>query len=262
MILQLLRSLAASLAGGAASLRVLLTLNLPEPELETQLQAQDWPFVLELVRNQEPLGFGANHNQAFKRAACDWFVVINPDIVWPTSGGAVWGWSESQRWPASVGMLCPVQLDIQGRLQDYARDLMTPWGQMWRVACRLSSRLLKAGGYVKARRYGDLEDAAWVNGACMIFRAEVFRSLNGFDERYFMYCEDVDICLRLKLMGYSIADAGFSVVHDAQRNTLADGRHLRWHIRSLLRLWLSSAFWRYVVRGTPRVAKDASSSVT
>ncbi len=76
----------------------------------------------------------------------------------------------------------------------------------------------------------------------MAFKSTVFRELGGFDERYFMYCEDVDICLRMQLAGYSLARADATVIHHTQRQTLKNLKHLAWHIRSLLRLWNSAAY--------------------
>lgn len=246
LVMKLLHSLEASLAEKKVQVRVLLTLNLPEPKLEELITEHAWSFELLVIRNPKPMGFGANHNQAFLQSVGDWFAVINPDILWPSEGGVSWTWLEIDQWEATVGMLCPVQVDAVGRLQDYARELTTPWGLGWRVLRRLASRCLGRSGYVPAKSYAQLEQAAWVNGACMIFKSNVFAALQGFDKRYFMYCEDVDICLRMQQQGYRIADAGFSVIHDAQRNTLGDTRHLRWHVSSLLQLWCSSAFWGFV----------------
>ena len=79
----------------------------------------------------------------------------------------------------------------------------------------------------------------------MAFNSAVFRSLGGFDERYYMYCEDVDICLRLQLAGFGLSPANATVVHHAQRQTTKSLRHLAWHVRSLLRLWNSPTYKAY-----------------
>lgn len=94
----------------------------------------------------------------------------------------------------------------------------------------------------------SVEQADWVNGACLFFRSEAFSELKGFDERYFMYCEDTDICLRLQLAGWSMQGADWAVMHDARRNTGRSLRHLGWHLRSLWRLWASDSFWDFVRR--------------
>lgn len=84
----------------------------------------------------------------------------------------------------------------------------------------------------------------WVNAACLVLPSVVWRSLNGFDERYFMYCEDVDLCLRLRLRGLLLVRAPIRVIHIGQRASARSWRHLSWHIRSLWRLWRSPVYAR------------------
>jgi GT2 family glycosyltransferase len=134
-----------------------------------------------------------------------------------------------------------LQLDADGRRQDFTRALMTPWGLLGRVWRRWR-------GVAPSGVAASVAEADWVNGACMFFRAQAFAQVKGFDERYFMYCEDADICLRLQLAGWSMQGVDWAVVHDARRNTGRSWRHLAWHLRSMLRMWLSGAFWRFVMR--------------
>lgn len=241
LVTKALDSLAHSLSGISLTVRVLLTLNLPEPDLERSLQAKDWPFALEFIRNLAPLGFGANHNQAFARCNARWFAVVNPDIFWPAGDTSFWDAFVQDTWPTRAGVVCPLQCDVDGRLQDFARELITPWGLFVRVWNRWR-------GFPPSGVAVSVEQADWVNGACMFFRAQVFAELRGFDERYFMYCEDADICLRLQMAGWSMQGTDWAVVHDARRNTGRSWRHLYWHLRSLWRLWTSVAFWQFVRR--------------
>jgi GT2 family glycosyltransferase len=249
LVEQALQSLATSLPGSALQVRVLLTLNLPEPDLERSLQSRDWPFVLEFIRNPAPLGFGANHNQAFALCRSPWFAVVNPDVFWPAGDVSFWQ-SLAQSNPSRtgfsaygerVGLVCPLQLDTDGLRQDFTRALMTPWGLLARVWRRWR-------GVAPSGVAASVAEADWVNGACMFFRAQAFAQVKGFDERYFMYCEDTDICLRLQLAGWSMQGVDWAVVHDARRNTGRSWRHLAWHLRSVWRLWMSGAFWRFVMR--------------
>ena len=84
----------------------------------------------------------------------------------------------------------------------------------------------------------------------LLFESAAYLDLGGFDERYFMYCEDYDICARLRLSGraYSVL-MECEVVHDAQRASRRSRQHLRWHLQSLMRVWLSRPFWRVALGG-------------
>jgi GT2 family glycosyltransferase len=76
----------------------------------------------------------------------------------------------------------------------------------------------------------------WVGGMCMLFASDDYRQLNGFDEGFFLYYEDVDICVRARRASMLIigcVDA--HVQHDAQRASRRNWRHMRWHAYSMLR---------------------------
>lgn len=221
--------------------RIWLTLNMSEPGLEQALAQADAPWQgrldVRLIHNKRPLGFGENHNQAFgceqgESTPASFFVVMNPDISWRE---APWPAMLQVAAQAGVGCVFPRQVDVHGRTQDHARRVPTPKV----LLCRYLSS-------AHARHSGSSKPD-WANAALLLFRSEVFRKLRGFDTSYHMYCEDVDICLRMQLMGYSLAEAGAAcVVHDANRASHRDLRHLSWHMRSLFRLWRSSAYQQYL----------------
>jgi len=82
-----------------------------------------------------------------------------------------------------------------------------------------------------------------VAGFFMLFRSAAFRSLGGFDERYFLYYEDFDLCCRLRAAGHAIAWVPQArVVHDARRTSHRNARYLVWHASSVLRFFSSPAY--------------------
>ena len=220
MIERLLRQMAR--LGTPAISRVVLTQNLPEPA--PQPEQNDWPFVLELRCNPSPLGFSANHNAALAGATENYVCVLNPDVEWAKDPMAAL--LRAVALPG-VGIAYPLQLDAQGQQQDSEREVPTPWSLLRRYGCRRK----------------DLR-AEWVNGAMWLLPRGVWQQVGGLDVRYFMYCEDVDFCLRVRLAGYTLARAQASVEHAGQRDSHRHWRSTLWHIRSLLRLWTSGVFWR------------------
>lgn len=236
-------------------MRVVLTLNLPEPELAAAGR-QPWPFDLVLQANARPQGFGANHNQAFARHAEPFwttqaaqaagaqaaFAVLNPDV---TLLGNPWPALMQALAQPQTGCVWPRQLGADGLPQDHERLLPTPASiaarAWWQARRRLGLRCGTAPGQPGPDAAPD-----WSNAAFWLVRAQAWRELGGFDTRYFMYGEDVDFCLRLQLAGWRLARAGgASVIHAAQRASHRSGRHLAWHLRSLLRLWTSPVYASY-----------------
>ena len=211
---------------------VVLTINVPEPTLQAQVQARQWAFELTLLQNPQPKGFGANHNAAFRHSRRDYFCVLNPDIDFDVDPFAD---LILRLTDPLAGCSFPVQVDAAGCLQDHARSVPSP------VA--LLQRYNPLG---VARQVRGLSTPDWVNGAFMLFRAGVYKCLGGFDERYFMYCEDVDICLRLQLAGYGLSRSSMQVTHAAHRSSRVNVRHLAWHVVSLLRLWTSEPYRNFV----------------
>jgi GT2 family glycosyltransferase len=90
----------------------------------------------------------------------------------------------------------------------------------------------------------------WVAGMFMVFPHEVFAALGGFNERYFLYYEDVNLCARLMLAGKRVALCpSASAIHDARRQSLRSLRYLRWHLSSMMRyflFWAGHLAWRRV----------------
>lgn len=85
------------------------------------------------------------------------------------------------------------------------------------------------------------DDVDWFAGSFMAFRSGIYQSLGGFDENYFMYCEDVDICYRAKQKGYKLRFyPDIKAIHKAQHNNRKIlSKHFNWHVKSAVRFLLS-----------------------
>jgi hypothetical protein len=211
----------------ATPLEVILTLNLEE---HLPFPESGQPFPLTLIRNARPRGYGANHNAAFRRAKGDFFCVLNPDIRITENP---FPRLTNDLLKPEVGVAAPRIVNPAGNTEDSARRFPTP--------TFLFKKLL---GLVHEIDY-EISDATlspdWVAGMFMVFRREVFAEITGFDERYFLYYEDVDLCRRLRNRGYEVRlIPSVSAVHDARRESRRNLRHLRWHLSSALRYFLTA----------------------
>ena len=218
---QLLHTLAQRSAGTLA--RVVLTLNLPEAMPESP--PGGWPFALEIVHNARPLGFGANHNQALAGALEPFVCVLNPDVQLLGGGAEPLDALVQAAACQGVGCAYPVQIDATGQVQDSERALPTPQALWRRRVLHQSDRRVD-----------------WVNAACLVLPGPVWRGLGGFDDAYFMYCEDVDLSLRIRLAGLSLVRVPVQVLHAGERASHRRWSHLQWHVRSLVRLWCSPVY--------------------
>lgn len=200
---------------------IILTLNIPEDE---GWLAAAGSLPIRIIRNERPLGFGANHNQAFACSTDNLFCVVNPDIRLSDDGLARLPlYFADQR----VAACAPLVVGSDGKVQDSARR----FPNLTRLARRVVLRQREADYAPDAAANVD-----WVAGMLVLFRREAFTQVGGFDESYFMYLEDADICRRMRRLGWkTVYQPSVTVVHDARRDSHRSLRHLRWHTRSMIR---------------------------
>lgn len=203
--------------------RIILTRNIQE---ESAMVADG---LVEIIDNTVPKGFGANHNAAFVRCREPFYCVLNPDIE-----------LKGDPFPAllqclddsTVTLAAPLIVAPDGKAEDSVRHFPT-----------LGSLLRKAFGGPDGRYAVEPGQPAfspdWVAGMFMLFRASGYARLGGFDEGYFLYYEDVDICDRAGQAGMKVVVCpSVMAIHDARRESRRNLRHQRWHLLSMMRyLW-------------------------
>lgn len=220
----------------ALDAEILVTLNTFEP-----VPAADSGIVapMRTITNTSPKGFAANHNAAFRRAQGEWFCVMNPDIRLPEN--------PFPRLLEDIerlrgGVIAPAVVSPNGMMEDSVRRFPTPLSLVRKALEREDGRYRFAMG-------DETFPADWVAGMFMLFRAEDYRRIGGFDERFFLYYEDVDICARLWKAGCRVlACPSVRVIHDAQRASRRDLRYMRWHAASMAR-YLGKHWLRPMRRG-------------
>lgn len=219
----LIHPLLADLSRGAvAATEIIVTLNLPEDESFLR----EFPTLpLRVIRNDAPKGFGANHNAAFRASTAPYFVVVNPDIRLQDFRIAP---LLAELDDPSIGLSAPLVFSGAGELQDSARSFPT-------VGRLLRRKLQGVRGpdYVFGPTSADVD---WVAGMFMVLRRDTYAAIGGFDDSYFMYFEDVDLCKRLRDRGLrTVVVPSVRVIHDAQRASRRSARHMAWHLSSAFR---------------------------
>jgi hypothetical protein len=215
-----------------SDLAVMLTLNKPEP---LPFSEKDYSFDLLIRLNARPRGFAANHNAAFQRAEGDFFCILNPDVRMAQNPFPVL--LDRLKGDNSIGAISPLVRDRQNRLCDSARRFPSP-GRILRRLLPFSEK----NDYTPASRPLSVD---WLAGIFLLIPSFLYRSLQGFDEKYFLYLEDADLCARLKLKGYRILlDPEVTIFHQARRSSHRRPLYLFRHLRSLGRFFLSPVYRR------------------
>lgn len=176
---------------------------------------------VELYRNSRNVGFGSGINQGLTHTRADFVLILNPDCAL-TAGAVERLQDELERHPECAIVGPQIQND-DGSVQGSARgdpSLMTGLFGRSTLLTRLFPRSALAQRNV--RTTADPDDASqsyevdWVSGACMLARRSALAYSGGFDERYFLYWEDADLCRRLRNAGHTIRYLPTSVVMHTQ----------------------------------------------
>lgn len=163
-----------------------------------------------LIQNTENVGFARGVNQGLAATSGPTVLLMNPDCR--LAPGAFDALNRELEPFDDVAIVGPGILNPDGSVQGSARgdpDMLT--GLFGRTALlrRALPRLAVAKRNVVAEQSadGNAIDVDWVSGACMLARRNALLRVNGFDERYFLYWEDADLCRRLRQQGYRIVYA-------------------------------------------------------
>jgi N-acetylglucosaminyl-diphospho-decaprenol L-rhamnosyltransferase len=206
--------------------RVVLTENLPE---EPAFPFADYPYPIEVIRNKRVKGFGANHNSALDRAGDGKFCVLNPDIRLSTDPFPELCKIADD---ARIGVVAPQVIGPDHSPEDHARDFPSVF--------TLAAKLFGYRSFAIRPANHTVYFPDWVAGMFMVFRADTMRTIGGFDERYFLYYEDVDLCARMRECGLEVAVCTtVSVIHAARRASRKNIRFALRHFRSALRFLAS-----------------------
>lgn len=164
-------------------------------------------------------GFTGGYDKALEQVDADLFVLINSDIE--VSRGwlrPLVQWMESH---PDCGACAPKLLSLLERERfEYAGaagGLLDRWGYPF---CR--GRVLKRTE-PDMGQYDQPARALWASGACLMVRAETWRRCGGLDSRFFAHMEEIDLCWRMQLEGWSVWTVPESVVYHLGGGTLPQG---------------------------------------
>jgi N-acetylglucosaminyl-diphospho-decaprenol L-rhamnosyltransferase len=209
-----------------------------------------------VIEAGENIGFSRANNLGLKRARHPYALIINSDAE--ARPGAIDALARLLDERPRVAIAAPRTLNTDGTPQASFGPPLTPINELRRL---LFHRALRARRAAALRRLEGMcreeGQPAWVSGSCFLARSQALIEVGLFDERFFLYEEDVDLCLRVRRAGWSIVftptaeivhHEGRSMEHDRRRVRLEYHRsHLRFYFKhngnlaiGALRLWLLS----------------------
>jgi GT2 family glycosyltransferase len=183
-----------------------------------QFLQQQYPSIQILI-NTENLGFAGGYNWALKQVTADYYVLLNSDVeVTPNWIEPIVDLMQKNITIAACQpkILCYNQkenFEYAGAAGGWIDALGYPFsrGRVFDV-CEKDTH-----------QYDEVEKIFWATGAAMFVRSTTFHEANGFDEFFFAHMEEIDLCWRMQLAGYSIYAVPSSIVYHVGGGTLPKG---------------------------------------
>jgi N-acetylglucosaminyl-diphospho-decaprenol L-rhamnosyltransferase len=197
-------------------------------------------FTLKVVENHANLGYARAANQGAAATTADWLLVANPDTRFEP--GSLARLLQTAAADPTIGCVGPHLRNPDG--SDYPTGRRFP--SVFVGALHAVLGTVGPGNPATARYHMTGVDRSvpvqvdWVSGACMCVRRDAWDAVGGFDPGYFMYAEDMDLCLRIARAGWRVVfDGGARVWHTVGGSTRRRPyRKVLDHHRSALRFYV------------------------
>ncbi|MEX0833642.1 MAG: glycosyltransferase family 2 protein [Actinomycetota bacterium] len=156
------------------------------------------------IRNESNEGFAAAANRGAARASSSWILFVNADVH--TRAGQVAALVEGL--DGSTAVVAPLQIDGRGEPLQESGGYRPGLGRFLLWSVLPGSMHGRFGPWLAAPFPIADTGLPWVSGAMIAVRRDVFESTGGFDERFFLFLEDVDLCRRIGTLGYRVVLRG------------------------------------------------------
>lgn len=206
----------------------------------TEWLQNNYPQV-KIVVNSKPLGFGENNNKGVMASMGDFIGIVNPDIVF-TDGSLDFILNLINSQVLNNSIVAPKLLNPDRTLQYSVRKFVTLRMMLNRWMSRGNDD--SDNGRVRDYLYKDMDftknqEVDWAMGAALFMSRDVYLSLGGFDQRYFLYMEDEDLCLRawkqnIRVLYYPKIE----LIHNHLRGSSHLSKKTLLHMQSLIKFFM------------------------
>ena len=222
-----------SLLDTSLAVKLYLVDNSPDNRLSTIVQDNR----VEYIFNNENKGFGAAHNIAIKKGQqlAKYHLILNPDIEFERGVlEKIFHFMENN---PQIGQLLPKVLYKDGNIQKLCKLLPTPYDLIGRRFFKDSKWALERNRRYELDmfKYDKLINIPNLSGCFMFIRSSVLEATGGFDDRYFMYMEDLDLTRRIHALAETVFFPDVHIYHGYTKGSYANPQLLKYHIISAIK---------------------------
>lgn len=190
---------------------------------------------VKILQNVKPLGFGENNNKGVLASSGKYIAIINPDVVLSKNSlDNLFRYAESN---SNYGILVPKLLNPNGSIQYSVRGFVSVKALFYRFLSKgndNTNNKIVSRYLCKNLDTEKIQPVDWAIGAALFLKKDFYASLGGFDQDYFLYMEDEDLCLRSWKMHKPVIYLPQSVMtHNHLRGSSKLGKITLLHLRSM-----------------------------
>ena len=162
----------------------------------------------------------------------EFHAIVNPDIkIDEDVFSAILSYMRKEN---NVGMVIPKIIDENREIQAAYREYPTVFDMFLRMFCKSCFKKRQKAHSLQDRDYTQPFEVPFAQGCFLVIRTELFKKLGGFDDRYFMYMEDADLCRRVNALSQVMYYPSVSVIHAWEKGSHKNRRLMWIHIQSML----------------------------
>ena len=194
---------------------------------------------VKLIASEQNLGFGVGNNLGVEHATQPYILLLNSDAVLKSdTAHQLLEYLQAHEDVACVGprVVLPVSGEIQAKTFGFVPRLKNVLMQSLGLN-RMFPKHMFFAGIDGDFRWAREMPVGWLSGVCMAMRTVDYVSVGGFDKRFFMYCEDIELCMKLQKIGKIMLVDDFDVMHyggASSKSIASKVRNSVWQQRNLL----------------------------
>lgn len=163
---------------------------------------------INLIKSETNIGFSAGNNLALKKSNADYIMLLNSDMELTEKSKKIDNLIEYMESDRNIGMITPKLLLSNGKLDPACHRGEPSFLDVFFYFSGFEKLFPKIKFFTKYhmlyKDFSTVHEIDAVTGACMIMKNNVLKKVGYFDERFFMYSEDMDLCRRFRMSGYKI----------------------------------------------------------
>lgn len=185
------------------------------------------------VNTNKNLGFGRGHNYVLEQLHSEYHAIVNPDIeIHEDVFSSIISYMNSA---PEVGMCIPRMVDQTGKQQMVCRRELTIADMFIRMFCSSFFPKRMSWHTMQDMNYENTFEVPFAQGSFLVCRTGLLQELKGFDDRFFMYLEDADLCKRVNLCSKVMYYPGCTVVHKWEKGSHKNMKLFSFHIQSMVK---------------------------